>query len=60
MFQLLEISDQKEYEDTLDSDDFDFRYQCGLVLPGRSYSIITKDEFINSLVTHYVVVSINL
>ena len=43
----------------LDSEEYSFRYDCGLTLPGTSitsYHFKFKDDLINFLITHFAVV----
>ena len=54
------MSEQQEYESIINSDEFEFRYDCGLILPGASYMLYSREDFINAIITHFTVVSVSL
>ena len=55
LYIVVKVSDDEKYVNILDSEEYDFRYDCGLHQPGIVYSK-EKDDFISSVITHYAVV----
>ena len=41
----------------LDSDEFEFRFDCGICQPSSSFTLRNKEEIISSISLHYVTLS---
>ncbi len=53
--QLQQKSDEQEFRQLLDSDDFDFRYECGVPQPSSHLRMIDRDTIVSSIAVHYSV-----
>ena len=45
-------------QEMLDSEDFAFRYDCGLQQPGSRYTLKNRDSVIRQIATHYAMVHV--
>ena len=49
------MTDVHELQELLDSDDYDFRYDCGIMQPTQSIQLTERDHIISCIAKHYAV-----
>ncbi len=54
-WQLQKVSTTEGLRDLLDSDEFDFRYDCGITQPSSRLEIKDRDRIVTSFVMHYAI-----
>ena len=55
LLQIADCSDDTSLRKLLDSDGYNFRFECGLCKPSSMLSITQKEEIIAAITFHYLV-----
>ena len=50
----MNAADEQSFIQLLDSDDYDFRYECGICQPISTITINHRDEIVNALAMHSI------
>ena len=55
--QLEDATDDTTLQNMLRSDNFDFRFECGVIQSAESYTMLQKPKILRLIATHYAVYS---
>ena len=56
-FKIEEAKDDSEFHNLLDGEEFEFRFDIGLVGPSSKYTLAKKTDMVRRIANHFAVVS---